>query len=318
MMKIIINSDILWTSSLIRKDLTKSLQDLLKECKEKGHNIIIPQTALFEFNRLQLEYVELEISKLKSAYELLGKYDVPYKLIEPSRLILKPDLIELIKKLGVEVIVENPTLDDFVKAHERACLHQPPGLKKKKYDEMRDLIIWMIAIRIASTEGKALLISNDEIHTSSSGDKEADSVGLLRLKSIEDALAYFGLETPSGILIKSIIEPIWGDLLEAGLPIEKAMSMIGVIEPIFVQGVHGISKASGLVAMKTSDGKTLKANMDVMILSDQIESVYLSDINIEGALWKDPKLILRPRKPLVVEKDDYEERIKSLKEVVGG
>jgi len=317
-MKIILNSDILWTSFLIKANLPKGLSDLIKECEKSEHIIIIPRTALLEFNRQQLEYVELETTKLIRAYQLLSQYNVPHEPIDPSRLIVKPDLVELIKKLGAEVIVESPTIDDFEKAHERACLHEPPGSKKQKYDEMRDLVIWMIAIRIASKDGKALLISNDEIHSSSFGNAEAESVGLLRVKSIEDAFAYFGLETPSGIQIKRLIEPVWDDLLKAGLPLEKKISMIGLSEPIFVQGHHGISKASGVVAMKTDDGKTLKANIDVMVLGDTIDYVRLTKITIAGAPWKSQKLTLRPRISFTTEKDDFEERIRSLREVVGG
>jgi hypothetical protein len=315
-MKIILNSDVLWTKFLIKTSLS-SLDNLIHECRRSGHVVIIPQTTLLEFDRQQLEYVEIEINRLKRAYELLDQYKVSHETPEPSSLIAKPDLVELIKKLGAEVIVETPTLGDFEEAHKRACLHMSPGLKKK-HDEMRDLVIWMMAIRIATKEKMVLLISNDEVHTGPLGDMEAESVGLVRLKSIDDALAYFGLETPSGLLIKQLIEPIWDDLLRAKLPLEKKPSVIGLTEPIFVQGRHGISKASGLIAIKTVDGKTLKANFDVMVLGDKVDYLMLTEIAIDGAPWKVKELTLRPGRLLMIEKDDFEERFKSLKEVVGG
>ncbi|MDD1748641.1 MAG: PIN domain-containing protein [Methanothrix sp.] len=318
-MKIIINSDILYTGSLIKNKVPDHWGALLVECRKSGHSIIIPQTVLLEFDRQQSEYVRLETKRLKEAYALLDMYKIPHTTTEPSALVSKPDLIKLIKDFGVEVIVEEPSYDDFKEAHKRACLHEAPGSSEQKHDEMRDLVIWVMALRVASKDKKALLISNDEVHSGHVGNEEASSVGLERVTSMGDALGFFGLDSPSGVLIKSIIQPIWGDLLKAGLPLEKTMSMIGVSDPAFIQGIGGIGQATCLVRMKTSDGKILKANLKAIILLDVIEDLLLTDIRIAGSLWhKDGVSSLQPRKRMTMEKDDFEERLRALKTVVGG
>jgi hypothetical protein len=317
-MKIILNSDVLRTGSLIKDRLPGNWLALFDECKKKGYPIIIPQTVALEFDRLQSKHGKAEIKRLNDAYRVLDEYHVRHDPIDPSGLILKPDIVELIRKLGAEVTVENPTYDDFVEAHKRACLHEAPGSDEQKYDEMRDLIIWVIAIRTALKDGKALLVSNDEMHSGPAGNKEAVSVGLVRVRSFGEALGYFGFDTPSGALIKQIIESIWDDLLEAELPLEKTMTMIGVYDPIFIQKLENILEVSSIIALKTSDGKSLGASMQVLIFGDVIESVYLSAIKIAGTSSKKPELSFRPRKSISIEKDDYEERLRALKDVLGG
>lgn len=316
-MKIIINSDILYHTYLIKDDLSKKLQELFRECNKKGYKVVIPLTTLLEFDCKQSEFVETETSELEKAFRLLTKFNISFTRVEPSEVIKNPELIELIEGIGVEVIVENPTKDDLLEAHKRACLHNPPHPPGIKSDEMRDLVIWMIALRIASQDGKALLISRDIVHVHSRGDKEANSVGLIRLKSVEEALEYFDVETPSGILIRKLITPIWEDLLESDLPLGKEISIIGVSQSRFIQGIGSISNAFSLIKLRTVDGKTLKAKVEITIDSNIIKEVKLSEITILDNPWKKPHLTLNPGKTFETEQDDFKERIDSLKKILG-
>jgi len=315
--KIILNSDILYNTQLIRDNLSKNLQELFRECNKKGHIVVIPLTALLEFDCKQSKFLEKKISELEKAYGLLNEFNISFTHVEQSEVIRKPELIELIKKFGVEVIVEHPTKDDFEEAHRRACLHEPPHPPDTKSDEMRDLVIWMIALRFASQDGKALLISRDIVHVHSRGDEEANSVGLIRLKSVEEALEYFDVETPSGILIRKLIIPIWENLLESGLPLKQEISIIGVLQPRFIQGIRGISNAFSLIKLRTVDGETLKANIEMKIDRNLIKELKLSDIRIDDNPWERTHLTLNPNKTFETEQEDFEERIDSLKKILG-
>jgi len=298
-------------------NLSKNLQVLFSICQKKGHVIIIPVTTLLEFDRKQLESLNRKTLELEKAYMLLEDLNIKFTRVEPPEVIKKPDLIELVKKSGVEVRVENPTNDDYLEAHKRACLHECPHAPEKKSDEMRDLIIWMIALRFAQKDGNAILISGDVVHVHPRGDNEASSVGLIRFKSVEEALEYFEVETPVGKLIKQLIMPIWEDLLKAGLPLNKDVSLVGVAEPTFIQGTEGISNAYCLIRLRTLDGKMLKTNIAMKIDNNVIVELKLSDIMINEKPWDKKQLALSPHKTFSSEEDDYKERIDSLKELFG-
>jgi len=315
--KIILNSDILFNTFLIKNNLSKNFQELFSICQKKGHVIIIPLTTLLEFDRAQLESLNTKTLKLEKAYMLLESLNIKFTRVEPPEVIKKPDLIELVKKSGVEVRVENPTNDDYLEAHKRACLHECPHAPEKKSDEMRDLIIWMIALRYAQQDGNAILISRDEVHVNPRGDNEANSVGLIRFKSEEEVLEYFEVETPAGKLIKQLIKPIWEDLLKAGLPLNQDVSIVGVAQPRFIQGTEGISNAYCLIRLRTFDGKMLKTNIAMKIDNNVIVELELSEIMIDENPWDKKQLALLPNKAISLEKDDYKERIDSLKELIG-
>ena len=317
-MKIIFNSDVLRTGSLLKESLPKTWLTLFDECKKRGCPVVIPQTTTLEFDRLQSQHKEADVKSLNEALKLLDTYQLHHDAVDPSRLISNPDLVDLIKKLGNTVITEKPTYDDFVEAHKRACLHEAPGSKEQKYDEMRDLIIWVIAIRTAKQDGKALLVSNDEMHWGSLGDKEADSVGLVRVRSFGDALGHLGYDTPSGQLIKQIIEAIWNDLREAELPVERTVTTIGVYDLVLNQKLENVLDVSSRINLKTTEGKTLSAHLQALIFGDIIESVFLSAIKFPGGSPKKTELTFRPRKTIAIEKDDYMERLQSLRDVLGG
>jgi len=317
-MKIIINSDILYHSCLIRDNLSERLQKLFLECKNKGHIIVLPLTTLLEFNKKQSEFINKKISELENAYKLLSCFNIPFTRVEPSEIIKEPDLIELIKKCGIEVRVEKPTIDDFVEAHKRSCFRECPHSLNEKSDEMRDLIIWMIALRFARQDRGAILISQDVVHVHARGDDEANSVGLVRFKSVEEVLEYFDIETPAGILIRQLITPVWEDLLESGLPLSKEISLVGAMQPRFIQGTKGISNAYCMIKLRTTDGKTLKANIEMKIDNNVVKELKLSDILIDGKPWEKSYLALMPNKLYSSEQDDYNERIDSLKKLFGG
>jgi hypothetical protein len=314
-MKVIVNSDIIYHSQLVTENMSERLQALFQACSDRGHTIIIPLTTLYEFDRQQLELVQKEISQLESAYKLLDKFKIRYSKIEPSKVVKKPELTGLIKQYAMNVIVEEPTFEDLKEAHKRACLHQSPHPPNIKSDEMRDLVIWFIALRLASRDGGALLISCDELHTNERGDSEANRVSLFRVRSIEEALEFLDVETPAGRIIKELLETVWVDLLDAGLPLTPAFSLIGVSGTRFIQGVHGIALASFTFKAKTPDLRIIQAITRIDTVDGIITKVTLSDITLEGETWQEKPLplVIYTNKAFSLEPDDFQERIDALK-----
>jgi hypothetical protein len=313
-MKIILNSDILHDEQLVVDNVSKRLQKLFRACAEMGHIIVIPLTALLEFGREQSELAEKTIARLESAYSLLDRFKIPYTRVEPREAVKPPDLVKLIQKSGVRVMVEEPTMEDFMEAHRRTCLHECPHPPDAKSHEMRDLVIWMIALRLASQDGGALLISGDKVHVHSRGDDEAVSVHLERVRSIEEALDYSNIETPAGRLIKQLLAPVWSDLVEAGLPLTSQMSLMGVSQIRFVQGSRGLSSAYCILKARTLDGKTLEAATEVDA-SDGI--ITLSNISVDNEPWRETLLTITPHKAFTHEQDDYAERLSALRAMLG-
>lgn len=296
-MRVIFNSDVLYQSQLITGELPSNLQRLLRVCCESGITVIIPSTTLLEFDKKQAEYVPEEIARLETAYARLDKYGISYSRVDPSEVVKQIDLIELIKRTGAAVEIVEPTLADFSEAHRRACLHEsphPPG--DVKTDEMRDLVIWIISLRLASEYGRALLISRDEVHVHPRGNEEASTAGLLRIKSIEDAIEYLGVENPSADLIKNLLLPVWTDLINAGLPLADPMSLITASQAIFIQGTSGPSSAYCILEAVGSQGNRIKADVEIHTDNGIITKVNLSNISVDGAAWEMTQVEIAPNK----------------------
>jgi hypothetical protein len=314
-MKVIINSDIIYHSQLVTDSISKPLQTLFRACSERGYISVIPLTTLFEFNRHQDELAQEKISKLENAYRLLDEFGIQYSKTEPSKVVKLPDLIGLIRQYDMNAIMEEPTFEDLREAHKRACLHQPPHPPSIKSDEMRDLIIWVMALRFASQDGGALLISRDEVHIHERGDDEATKVNLVRLRSIEEALDSFNVETPIGRLIKGLLETIWVDLLYAGLPLTPKVSITGISGATFIQGVRGPSLASFTFKTKTPDERIIQALTKIDATDGVITKVTLSEIMMGKAAWQEKPLplVISTHKAFSVGPDDFRERIDALK-----
>lgn len=316
-MKVILNSDITHHQYLVTEDLGEGLQQLFKVCLASKHTIVVPLTVLLEFQRMQSTFAEEKINRLQDACNLLEKFGIPHAAVRPSDVVHMPDLISLIRKSGVDVIVENPTLEDFSQAHQRACLHESPHPPDSKSDEMRDLVIWMIALRIASEEGTAMLISRDKVHSHERGIDEASRAGLVRAKTVEEALEYFEIANPARKLVEQLLRDVWNETVQGELPVERDLAVISVSEARFVQGITGLSQASCHLKVKALEGKTLEANTEMHIEDGRATEISFANIVIDGEHWKDSQVVIRPNKVVGLPKDDYDERLKALKELLG-
>jgi hypothetical protein len=317
-MKIILNSDILHDERLVEDKLPKRLQQLIGACVERKHAVVIPLTSLLEFQRHQSQLVKQGASNLNAAYQLLDKHSIQYSRVEPSEVVKMPDLIGLIGSLGVEVITEDPTLEDYSEAHRRACLHERPHPEETKSDEMRDLVIWMMSLRLANQDKGALLISNDVVHSHARGDEEANSLHLARVRNIEEALEYFDVITPAGKLIRQLLEPVWDELVGAGFPAAKPMSLTAVARCRFIQDEFGLSFAHCNFKARTSGGKVAQSVIDIRLSSGIIVQVNLTDILVDGKPIEQKEISITPNKKVNLEDDSYTERLNALRAVLSG
>src|SRR2546421_12620390 len=112
-MKVILNSDILFTRKLISKSLPMHLQKLASECARMDAVIILPRTALLEVERHQRQLMETEISSLEKAFAALRSAGVGFEEKEASSLFGLPDVSRLFRAVGARVEIEEPGIEDF-------------------------------------------------------------------------------------------------------------------------------------------------------------------------------------------------------------
>ncbi|MBI3410416.1 MAG: hypothetical protein HY040_18920 [Planctomycetes bacterium] len=313
-MHVIFNSDVLYSDSLYRDSLGKRIVALLSAIAEKKYPVTIPLTTLLEFERAQEEAAKKERQSLKTALRTLERYGITIAEVDTEKLVKVPDLKQLMERLGVSVHVEEPGLEDFKTAHKRACRHEAPHTGSKS-DEMRDLTIWAMAIRIAREKGGAMLVSKDKIHTGSLGAEEAGSAFLIRANSPEDALGYLGVITPAWKLLNQMLAPASTDLRAAGLPVGERLA--SVVDATFTQGENGPVRAQAQIAGTTEDGKKWNCRIDVSTPDGYLASVKITELVLDGEKKDDVSVSIEPPKQ-VFPKEDYSGKLSALMRRFGG
>lgn len=315
-MKILINSDFLFSTSLIKDKLPRQISEFLLACKNRGHEIVMPLTTLLEFNRKQNEFVNKEIATLNDAGKKLTEYGINVEKYHSSDLVKPPDLIQLIKDVGVSCNLERPTNNDYENAHRKACLRESPHPPDTKSDEMRDLVIWEISLRIAKENNGAILLSRDEVHTHHRGDKEASEYGLIRCNSIERAYESLSIETASAKIIRILISKVWKEIIESSLPILDGGQVVSITNPIFHDTDRGSSIVTCNVHFQTGDGKVMASFISMEYVNDCPFVLEFRDIKInETASIKD--VILNFEGP-VISDVELNERMNNLRELLKG
>jgi hypothetical protein len=261
-LKVILNSDVLINLSYAHGVLPDALHRLCQQCCNLGIAIVVPRTTLLEFNRRRDEHAQQTIRKIIAAYEQLDAFSIGHDTPIPEDLVTRPELLELIAATGVSAELTEPTIDDFNEAHSRACLHLPPRGEGKS-DEMRDLVIRAMAIRVAQEEGGAVLIAGDKIFHNDISDEEAVTVGLTRVKTIEAAIAEIrAVRSPAVIAAAQFAEAIWADLSGAGLRLPSLPAPYDLTDIVFTMGEDGQpSNAYVRISCESEDGQLLQANL---------------------------------------------------------
>jgi hypothetical protein len=314
-MRLLINSDRLFATYLISERLPASLAKICTACAEKGITVVLPETAILEFNRAQKKLADQEINKILSAYTTLERYGIELRRVDPGELVHQPNMVEMIQKLEVEVEVIPPTIEDFQEAHRRACLHEAPQPPETKSDEMRDLLIWMIALRQAKQHGGAVLLSGDEVHVHSRGNKEADAVALIRVETVEEVLEILEIETPAGQLICQLLAAVWQDLIDCGLPLSPNLEIRGVTEAAFVQGGHGLAAARFSAKLTGMEKRQIQAKFALMIEKEAVTKIEVKEYAIDGERQA-ASFNLTVHRPVTLMEEDLGERMAALIDVL--
>jgi hypothetical protein len=286
--------------------LPPPLEKLAVECSKVGAVIVLTRTALLEVERHQTELMESEIRAVEKAYNKLRSLGIAFEEKDAASLFELPDVAKLFRDTGAKVEIEEPLLEDFHDAHRRACLHLSPHPPAGKSDEMRDLVIWAVALRLAKN-GDVILLSRDEVHTHDRGDEEASSGGLLRAKDVDEALELLGIESPTGRLVRLLLAPVWIDLRAGGLPLLPEPNLRKIEDAAFTQGESGLDRATFKLQTGAENGGTLRAEFDIRRTEEVIRSVSLRAISIDNQVWEGGALDITPNKPVPLPPPDLDE-----------
>lgn len=315
-MLVIVDTNIVYEPGLFADRLSRAARRLLQACADKSHPVIVPATVQLEFQRHQQKHVDEECARLRTAYDTLDRYGVAHDGTDPKDLIAPPDLLTLMRQEGARVDVAEPSSEDLHEAHRRACLRVPPAQPESKSDEMRDLVIWTMALRLAEYSDGGLLISNDKVHNDHRSDDEALSSSLTRVDSIQRALEYLKVVTGPGRVLAELLEPVWRGLLDAGLPLPQTPVVMSASDVVLRQGAVGLSHATARVELQASEGRLLAANLTTKVHAGAVTELQLTDVTVGGEQL-DPVTISHsaPEQPAFL--DDYAERMDALRRVLG-
>jgi hypothetical protein len=312
-MRVVLNSDVLHGDYVLH-GVPQRIRELGEICHDRGHVLAIPRTALWEVEQLQLRKLEKHRDELEAAYGKLANWGIDFHRRDPHEVIADPELLDLFNASCQAIELLDPTIEDFQEAHRRACYHLPPQSPDAKTDEMRDLVIWMTAIRIAGNDDGALLVSRDSVHVHDRGNEEAAAAGLIRRRTPEDALEELEVETPAGDLLRTLLEPAWESLRATGLPLSGRPSLRSVVTPQFVEGPAGPRSAAAFVRLSTDEGGTLAGRVSLAIDSAGVGTVRLTGIDIDGVRVPDREVTAE----YAISGGEHEERMAALLEMLRG
>lgn len=324
-MKIIFNSDVLWSFAKAKADLRVPswFVDFAEIARAQGCEIVVPETAYLELLRGQRERADFGRRGLANAYEVLRKHDIAHDEPDPDGVVEVPDLISVFESQGIRIDVPSPTLVDFSEAHRRACLRLAPhpsaeleeqSRHREASDEMRDLVIWVMAIRFAQEEGGSVLVSRDRIHTGPAGDEEAHGVRLVRVQDASSALEVGG---PGALLVAQLVHASWSELAKAGLPLAKKPAWSELKGGVFVQGNRGPAQVNATVALTGRAGAVVRASATFSMSEGLLDRVELVDILVADDPFSPARLTVDLRVPVPQPTPGSDGRLRALRRIIG-
>jgi hypothetical protein len=312
--KVLLNSDIAYSQRL-QSELPRQLSALANACQERNFEINLPLTTVLEFERQQLAIAKGEREALTNAGATLDQYRIPHEDFKVDELIRTRKLDDLFRNSGVKVQVISPTIEDFNDAHRRASLHlSPQAPNHKGEDEMRDLVIWAISLRVAKQYGGAVLISKDKIHTGELGREEAKAAKLSVVPSVDDALRFFKIETPDAKLFIELLTPVWKELPGQGLAVPAELSVVDVRNARFVRGPRGASFALAAVHVRLESGAEKAVVVQLRTPTEGPSEVHVFDAGEIASV--EASALTSAAAPPAPDRA-YEERLERLRRVLG-
>ncbi|OGA66913.1 MAG: hypothetical protein A3G81_29905 [Betaproteobacteria bacterium RIFCSPLOWO2_12_FULL_65_14] len=324
-MLVILNSDVLYTNGFMHKHLHRQWDEFARGCCAVNAELVVPSTALYEIQLRQRELYQEEQQHIEDAVALLTKYGARFAEPISAEAISEPDIVRMFRDTGVTIRVENATLEDFQDAERRAGLHLPPAppraprnrkQDKEDSDEMRDLVIWAVACRLAVAHGGAILLSRDKVHRGALGRLEAEEKRLLTAFDFDDALGMLGAETDAGKIAKSFLAAAWQMLREAGLPFREQIQIRTITEPVFVQGDLGLRSARFSFSAETHDDKRFRGRAVVSQIDPQGFQLQISDALVDSTRFAEGDVTIRVVHQRAAPAEDADERLKALRELL--
>lgn len=316
-MRVVLNSDVLYSGLITSAADVPAIMQFFRDVAAAGGVLIFPRTTLLELERRQKEAYEERMAALSNAARVLGKHGVAVPTFDPAEVIRPMSLPAVLQAEGIPYQIEDPDLSDYRLAEHRACLHLPPGRRDAKSDEMRDLVIWAVACRIAKTAPPAMLVSRDHVHSGELGAEEADAAGLLRAKDFDEALELLGREGPSMKTAKSLLSLGWQRMRELGLPLAGTPTIKRLRNPEFAYDAGGrVSGRFGLSS--THDGATVSAEVAVAQTGASTVTYELADIAVNGTPAVPDAHVFEIEGTLPTEVPTEAERLGELKAILGG
>lgn len=324
-MKVIFNSDVLFPPATGRagEHVPRWFVEFAENARAQGCDIVIPETAYLELLRAHQARADFGRTKLGKAYKELRRHGIEHDEPDPEDVIQVPDLVSVLGSLGISIDVPSATLTDFTEAHRRACLHLAPHTSlelkdgsghRKASDEMRDLVIWIMALRLAQEEGGAVLVSRDRIHTGPAGDEEAHGVGLVR---VQDASSALEVDGPGAVLVALLLHASWSGLTKAGLPLAPKPAWAELKESIFVQGDRGPAQVKATVALTGKEGKVVRARATFFISGGLLESVKLVDVSVADEPFIPATVTVDLGVAIPQPPPESDSRLKALRRIIG-
>jgi hypothetical protein len=283
-MRIILNSDILHMTRLLTTGLAKHIDEFCREAAQSGAVLALPRTVILEHEHQQQALAEKEVAKLDAAASLLSQWRVSVPGFSARDLIHRVDLTTALQATGIAVEVHDPTLDDYRDAERRASFHLAPQAPDAKSDEMRDLVIWAVALRIAKQDSGAMLVSRDQIHVDKRGSQEAESAGLRRASTLDDALDLLGRVSRVGALTRSVLATVWDALKAAGLPLPDDVPSRRFSNRQFAADEQGHANTMLSFEIVTSQGR-LACDAHIFQATPVSVQADLKGLSLEGLQW---------------------------------
>lgn len=316
-MRVIINSDILHSEGLRFKFAQARLAEFGRHCAAAKATLVIPRTAALEDSRHQGELREKKVAQLTDAAELLRGWGQTVAEFDADAAVRSVPIATLLRNEGAEVVEVDPTIDDYRNAEVRAAMHAPPLPPGSPSDEMRDLVIWALAIRLARESGDVMLLSADIVHSGPLGQAEAESVNLIRAKDLDEAASALGQHTESGQLAIRVLTPVWTALRDSGIPLPDRVEVKRLADLQFVADHAGHASGSMSVVVDTAKGP-LAGHIDATQSGPGQISVSLTHVRHQGKQWPEGerRLLVEGSLP-VISAPPFDERLEQLKHALG-
>jgi hypothetical protein len=315
-MRIILNSDVLYSTRLFTTGLPKHIEDFCRKAAEFGAILALPRTVILESQRQQQKLCDEAMTKLEDAASLLREWGVGVPTFSASVLVQRIDVLSALRTTMIKVEVHDPTLEDYRDAELRASLHLSPQAPDTKTDEMRDLIIWTIALRLARHDGGAILVSRDEIHLHERGSGEANTAKLHRAKTFDEALDLLGAINPAVALARSVLAGIWNELKLAGMPLPEEVPSGRFSRLLFATDEEGHANTNLSFELSTDDGP-LTGNARIFQASRETIKVDLTGLQMRGQQWKAGELSVTVLGELPKITQPLGERLTKLRGLIG-